>query len=339
MLKPGLKEMVLLPILERASCRCAAVLGTVKNAGKTVTLNTLVAEAGAAGIRIGITSSGRDGERTDTVYGHDKPPVRLPSGTLILTYDWFAGDGDRLISPLEVLGRHPRYGRLILAEMKSAGEIVLAGPVTRASMTAGLETLTRAGAGLVLVDGSMDRRGFIDTGLVKSLILATGMALSQYPEEVAQKTAHIVEILRLPLWRGELPGNNAFYLDHRWVPLKAGMVLGDEKRLVREIPGEALAIYLGGALTDRLLLAMGEEKKYPIIVLKDPFACFAGREAYLPYLGAGGDIRVKSRPELLAVTTNPWGHGGCGDPLKLAGAVKEAVPDLPVVDVVRKMVF
>lgn len=330
--------MVLLPLLESASCRCAAVAGTVKNAGKTAALNTLVAEAGAAGIRVGVTSSGRDGERADAVFGHEKPPVRLPAGALVLTYSGLAKDNTPIF-PLKTLDIHPVYGRLILAVMKRAGEVVLAGPVTRSRMSAGLEALAGAGAELVLVDGSIDRRGFIDAGVIKSIILATGMALGSTPGEAARKTAYLVEIFSLPLWQGELPGSSSCLLDGRWAPLGAGTLPGDEKRLAGAVPAEARALFLGGALTDRLLLALKEEKRYLPIVLKSPSSFFAGREYYLSYRGGGGEVKVAARPGILAVTTNPWGHGVMWDPAELAEAVKKAVPGLPVVDVVRRLVL
>lgn len=223
----------MLPLLERASSRCAAVVGTVKNAGKTVTLNALVAEAG----------------------------------------------------------------------------------------------------------GSIDRRGFADAGLIKSIILATGMALGAVPEEVARKTAHLVEIFSLPLWRGKLPGFSSILLGGRWVSLGEGTLLGDEKRLAGSIPAGAGALFLRGALTGRLLLALKEEKKFLPIVLKSPSSFFAGQEACLSYRGGGGEIMVEARPDILVVTTNPWGHDGLRCPADLAMAVKKAVPGLPVVDVVKKMVL
>lgn len=331
--------MVLLPVLERAFCRRAAVLGTVKNAGKTVVLNTLIAEAAAAGLRIGITSSGRDGERVDAVFRHPKPPIWLPAGTLVLTYDGFAGKPAPLLSPLRVLDRHPEYGRLVLAEAVKAGEIQVAGPLTRSATAAGVELLVRAGAGLALVDGAIDRRGFIDPRRINSIILATGMALSPHVEEVAQKTAFWVEILRLPLWSGELPEKNAFYRGGRWNMLEINTALGDEERLARALPEEAEALYLRGALTDRLLHALKKEQKIFTIVLETPFACFAGQRVYRSYRRRGGEIKVRERSELLAVTTNPWGHNMLANPGELAAAVKEAIPGLPVVDVRRKLLL
>lgn len=332
--------MVLLPVLERATCRRTAVLGTVKNAGKTVVLNALVAEAAATGLRLGITSSGRDGERFDAVFRHPKPPIWLPAGTMVLTYERFAGESASLLSPpQQVLERHPEYGRLVLAETTKDGEIQLAGPLTRSAIAAGVELLVRAGADLTLVDGAIDRRGFIDPRSIDSIILATGMAVSPHLEVVVQKTVFWVEILRLPLWNGEPPGKNAFYRSGRWNTLEIDTALGNEERLVRALPENAETLYLQGALTDRLLLALKKEQKVCTIVLETPFACFAGPKLYRSYRRRGGKIMVRARSELLAVTTNPWGHHVFINPAKLAAAVKEAVPDLPVADVQQKLLL
>lgn len=331
--------MVLLPVLERASCRRVAVIGMVKNAGKTVVLNTLVAEAAAAGLRIGITSSGRDGERVDAVFRHPKPPIWLPAGTLVLTYDGFAVGQASILSPRRVLERHPEYGRLVLAETLKEGEIQVAGPLTRRAMADGVELLVKTGAVLVLVDGSINRRGFIDPRRINWIILATGMAVSPRVEEVVQKTAFSVEILRLPLWNEELPGKNAFYRGGRWNTLEVNTVLGDEVRLAQALPEDAEVLYLQGALTDRLLHALKKERRIITIVLENPFACFAGQKVYRSYRRQGGEIMVRERSELLAVTTNPWGHNVCVNPEKLAAAVKEAIPGLPVIDAQQKLLL
>jgi len=330
--------MILLSILQRACCLRAAVLGTVKNAGKTEALNTLVAEAALAGLGIGVTSSGRDGERVDALFRHQKPAICLSAGTLVLTYEGFDPRSAELLYPFRVLDRHPEYGRLVLARMRKEGEIQLAGPVTRSGISAGVELLADAGAQLVLVDGSIDRRGFIDPGIIGGIILSTGMALSPVVDEVAAKTAFWAEILRLALWNGELPTENAFYID-RWTPLEMGTALGYEYSLARCLPGGVKALYLRGALTGRLLQTLCGERKYPVIVIENPYSFLADTMAYRSFLRGGGEVRVRARSQLLAITVNPWGHGAGADPQRLAAAVKEWIPDLPVVDVRQKLVL
>ena len=54
-----------------------------KNAGKTTALNYLLEEAMDEGLRLGVTSTGRDGEGTDVVTGTDKPRVFLDTDTIV----------------------------------------------------------------------------------------------------------------------------------------------------------------------------------------------------------------------------------------------------------------
>ena len=54
-----------------------SIVGMAKNAGKTTALNYLIEEADDEMIRLGITSTGRDGETSDLVTGTEKPRVYL----------------------------------------------------------------------------------------------------------------------------------------------------------------------------------------------------------------------------------------------------------------------
>ena len=60
-----------------------AITGISKNAGKTSFLNQLI--PGLAGKKLGIMTTGRDGETTDAVFGNRKPAVKLPAGGLFTT--------------------------------------------------------------------------------------------------------------------------------------------------------------------------------------------------------------------------------------------------------------
>ena len=68
-----------------------SIVGMAKNAGKTTALNYLIEEGDDEGIRLGITSTGRDGETVDLVAGSVKPAMcrwpdpwlpRIPSGSV-----------------------------------------------------------------------------------------------------------------------------------------------------------------------------------------------------------------------------------------------------------------
>ena len=60
-----------------------AAQAMAKNAGKTTAMNFLIEEAMDEGIRLGITSIGRDGESQDLVTGTEKPKIYLDQDTIV----------------------------------------------------------------------------------------------------------------------------------------------------------------------------------------------------------------------------------------------------------------
>ena len=63
--------------------KLAAIVGLSKNAGKTTFLNWIVSKF--ADKKIGIITTGRDGEDNDLVGGHKKPKVLVPAGSFFST--------------------------------------------------------------------------------------------------------------------------------------------------------------------------------------------------------------------------------------------------------------
>ena len=59
--------MSLVDRLESTGERSFAVVGLAKNCGKTTVVNHLIGEWGRRGVRLGLTSIGRDGEPVDLV--------------------------------------------------------------------------------------------------------------------------------------------------------------------------------------------------------------------------------------------------------------------------------
>ncbi len=69
-------------IIADSRSRSLAVIGLVKNAGKTTVVNALMANCGHL---FGLTSLGLDGERIDHLTGLAKPRIAPPAGTLVAT--------------------------------------------------------------------------------------------------------------------------------------------------------------------------------------------------------------------------------------------------------------
>ena len=67
-------------IIAGSGCRSLAVIGLVKNAGKTTVVNALMANCQHL---FGLTSLGLDGERTDHLTGLAKPRIAPQGGVLV----------------------------------------------------------------------------------------------------------------------------------------------------------------------------------------------------------------------------------------------------------------
>ena len=74
--------MSLVDRLESTGERSFAVVGLAKNCGKTTVVNHLIGEWGRRGVRLGLTSIGRDGEPVDLV---DRKSTRLNSSQVSQT--------------------------------------------------------------------------------------------------------------------------------------------------------------------------------------------------------------------------------------------------------------
>ena len=77
--------MRLIETIQKNNYETISIIGLAKNAGKTVTLNYLIEEAYKINIKIGITSTGRDGENTDLVTETQKPSIEVTEGMYVAT--------------------------------------------------------------------------------------------------------------------------------------------------------------------------------------------------------------------------------------------------------------
>ncbi len=207
--------MELFELVMQACPASLATIGMAKNTGKTVTLNYLIRKAHGAGLPMGITSIGRDGEKEDAVTREPKPAIWAPEGALVATVARAgepataagagrSGAADAATGPSASLGLVEEtpfmtaVGPVGIFRVIEPGEVEVIGPDTRSQMAATVQALQRLGARLVLVDGAVDRVASAAPMLAEAVILATGAVLAPDPLEVARRTAARVEILGLP---------------------------------------------------------------------------------------------------------------------------------------------
>ncbi|MDR2088299.1 MAG: hypothetical protein LBP73_02970 [Clostridiales Family XIII bacterium] len=324
--------------------RVVSVVGMAKNTGKTTALGALIAEARDAGIRLGITSTGRDGESEDLVTGTAKPRIFLPEGAVATIPTELYAFADAGLEILRMTDYRTALGRVMLCGAVSEGYAQVAGPVSAEGQTGVCAEMLALGADMVLIDGAVDRRSVAAPRASDAVILATGAALSGRVSEVAAETAHVVGLYGLPVLRDAA----ALAEIAKHAGEKRILCLGDETKILDLRTGLAAGADIGGAIDENsryiclpgaLTRNMAEGipanlLKNAAFVVADPTRIFVDRRAWRRLQGKGLRVFVLSGVKIAAITVNPYSPAGFFfDSEELLRSVGAAVGDIPVVDV------
>lgn len=310
-----------------------AIVGMAKNAGKTVVLNYLARRAAAAGVRLGLVSVGRDGEAVDVFTSRPKPRIWAPAGALVATVPAgvaeSASDGAfpaAMLDPASVraTGVATALGEIVVGSVLRGGRVELVGPAEREQARRLVELLRAEGATLVLIDGALDRMASAAPAAGQAIVLATGAVLGRSAVDVARKTAFRVRLFSLP------PAPAA---------AKAAMVhealTEEDAEAAAEAGRGAEFLAASGAVTDRLLIALGRRGFRGTLVAPDATRFLVGPERVAFFEARGGRLAVAEPIRLLAVTVNSHNPTGPGlEPGELLRTVAAAVRPVPVFDVV-----
>lgn len=328
--------------------RSLAVTGMAKNCGKTTVLDTLILEAAAHGVSIGITSAGRDGEKIDAVTGLPKPSIWAPAGSLVVTA---LGTLVRSEAHLEVLaqtGYETPAGSIALGRVTAAGAIEIIGGNRHEQAARAIEMMQSHGAELVLVDGAANRVFLAAPTLVDGVVLATGAAVDPSMENVLAQTRFALEIWNLPpvesgglREEAGLLTRGATVIDKDWRArvLDLPTVLSHEAEVAALVDDATRAVVIHGALTDELLDSVMNARRRRVdglkIVAADPTRVLAGMRAYHRFKRRGGAIQVLKPVRILAVTLNPTSpYWPAFDADEFLERSLDALSPLPVYDVV-----
>lgn len=339
-----------------AAARRLALVGLAKNTGKTVALAALLAERRDEGRPVGVTSVGRDGEEHDAIdFRIDKPRVRLSAGSLVATTDLLlrsSGLPHELLATTEV--RTP-LGRVLIARLRAAGHIEVAGPSAAEDIRAVADTMLEAGASQVLIDGAIDRRAASSPRIADGLLVATGAVLSADPDEVVARTVAAVELARLPsleqlATRGEaLPEPAPEELtallapdgERRRLPARWALTAGEEQvvQALREHP-RAVLLQVPGALPEQCVAALARAarrgRRRIAVLAPDTTHVFLHDRGPSWYERQGIRLCVRRPIDLLALTVNPVApQSHSFDSAALRALLREAIPDVPAIDVLH----
>jgi len=335
-------------IIAGSGSRSLAVIGLVKNAGKTTVVNALMANCPHL---FGLTSLGLDGERVDHLTGLAKPRIAPPAGTLVATTRGSLERSRYVMEVLEELPFHTPLGRVIIGRAGSDGHVEVSGPTTLAELRVTIERLQAHGAEQVLVDGAINRIGSASPRVSDGVVVATGGMVGDTLDDVLETTAATLDMLLLPAVSNETRAQLAPYLAHgaralsfggrgEVTPLELGTVVGEGVTVAREV--ERLGtrtLYIGGALTQEFVedfTRVLPPRRELRVVVRDATVLVLPATSVQRFRKRGIALEVLAALRVLAVTANPFRVPQPYRPKVFFEAVAGAVGDrVPVFDVVN----
>jgi len=305
-------------IISGSGSRSLAVIGLVKNAGKTTVVNALMANCPHL---FGLTSLGLDGERVDHLTGLAKPRIAPPAGTLVATTQ---GSLERSRYAMEILEELPfltPLGRVIIGRAGHEGPVEVSGPTTLAELRVTIERLQAHGAEQVLVDGAINRIGSASPRVSDGVVVATGGMVGDTLDEVLETTSATLDMLLLPAASHETRAQLAPYLtqgaralsfdDHgEATPLELSSVVGEGVTVAREVDRLGTrTLFVGGALTqdfvDDFTRVLPPRRELRVVV-RDATVLVLPATSVQRFRKRGIALEVLTALRVLAVTANPF---------------------------------
>ena len=301
--------------------RSVSIVGLAKNAGKTECLNYVIRRLPSDRLKVAVTSIGIDGENTDQVTGTAKPEITVREGMFFATSEKHFRQKHPLSELYDVSEENTALGRVVTARALKEGKVLLSGPSSAPGLKRWMNSVRGFGMDLILVDGALSRLSTASPAVSEAMILSTGAAFSANIRDLVNKTAFLVELIRLPLYEGPEPS------------LRLSSFSSPDPSVWKE----NRTVKVEGALTDRLLRAAtaglgdGEVR----LVVGDFTKIFCSQELFRAFERRGGQVFVRMKSALLAVCVNPIAPNGMVLDSDTLCRELSARIGLPVYDIVK----
>lgn len=301
-----------------------AVIGVAKNSGKTTTLNALIGSEPAGPAPIGLVSVGIDGESVDALVGIDKPTLWLPGGTLVASAHRALEASEARFEYLESLGFSTPLGETVIARVRQAGDVLLAGMRHRGDLRTACDRLEHCGVRRVFVDGAYDRMSAATGEVAGGVVLSTGAILGSRVETIVEKTRPWLERIQLPPvskaddrelieWAIAAEAACARWSNGETTRSEGSALLGLDA--LRQPDGRLTALAIPGLVSDSVVDSLmtlhaecGVER--PRILVRDPTVFRMDPQTW-HRLTNRWEPAVVHGTSLLGVSVNPTGiHGG-----------------------------
>lgn len=327
-----------------------SVVGMSKNAGKTVTLNYLIEKFDEIGAVIGITSTGRDGEKLDIVTKTEKPTIFVMENTIIASAKETLLKSNAKLEILEITNSRTSLGEVVIARVKRSGYVEIAGPETNTQIKDIANRMIEYGAEIVILDGAINRKTAAAPTISEATILATGAALSRDMNNVIEETVFQVELYSLEVIEEGVSklGLSKRFKDKEFIiidnegksefinittTLSSGRVIGEA------INGDSKYMVLSGSIVYKTfedIISVAENYKDVIYIVQDATKIFVSSREWKILKKKGIAIRVMNRINLLAVTVNPYSPYGYNfDAKDFLHTLEKRLPNIAVIDVME----
>lgn len=303
---------ILAPLVGNAPT--VTIIGLCKNAGKTTAMCRLIEEL--AGETLAMTSVGRDGERTDVVTGTEKPEIWVPAGTLFATARGMRPLCDATLAVEAVTDVMTPVGAVAVFRALSDGFIQLAGPSAVNQLAPLSRTFRALGADRVLIDGAAGRKSLAGAEPGACAILCVGASMDGGIPVIAAETAYTCKLFdtreaeHTGLWAAlnRVAAKYAlFTLEGEPLPLPAE---DNGQPKWAELPREKCVLWIEGGVTGPTLRTLARRGAPIVVATPDATHFLADRSSAETFFRCGGELMVRQKLTIAAVTANPWSAYG-----------------------------
>lgn len=329
-----------------------SIVGMAKNAGKTVTLNALLDEAYEEGICIGLTSIGRDGEKQDIVTFTEKPMIYAYEGTIIATSEILFEVSEAKMEILEITDFYTSMGKIIIARVVNPGYVQIAGPCSNKEIMLTGKMMKDFGAGLVIVDGAIDRKATASPTVTEATILSTGAVLSRDMQKSIEKTVYQVSLFNInqvedcsirAIAEEAIRVKQTILIDkdERIVSLDIKTALNAGHKIAAAMKDDTRYVVISGSLVTKTVLDMIKTSihyKHITVIVQNATRIFIDYRDWIYFRKIGVTIRVVDEIKLIAVSVNPYSpEGYFFDPKAYREQLQLYLNEIPVIDVMNQV--
>lgn len=292
------------------------IVGTAKNTGKTTTLTSILNNLKEENISIGVTSIGYDGEDIDNLTYLPKPRINLKEGIILASASLTFETAKLKYEVIKETDIYTPLGRILIAKVKEAGKIVLAGPNNIRDLKRIIDLFKEESVQFLFVDGAMNRMA--PMYLVDKLIFSTGASRNTEINILADEMGLVDKLFSKQSLPDYNLNNDCFFIKNGYIQetgVKALLNENDLNKLLSLNPHNYEKLVLKNIfsvnLLNNLIKKIIEKKDKFDLIFFEPFRLLLSLNSlsqteYNKLFPEEINIYFIFKPKLIGITVNPF---------------------------------